>query len=168
MEASSLPSSLQSAPPVANAVAASTVGADTASPSRQPFAQVMQQALATAQSHFARQSNAPTDNHGAATKTPLSSGPVKEQHRSQDSQTDPAATNPISMAVQSIPLPPLTLTPNLGLNADAQNPSPTAGSAGLSLVPLQVSTPACAAPALEGISSQPTMAASLGAATDTV
>jgi len=66
MEASSLPSSLQSAPPVANATAASTAGADTASPSREPFAQVMQQALATAQSHFARQSNAPTDNHAAA------------------------------------------------------------------------------------------------------
>jgi len=91
MEASSLPSSLQSAPPVANATAASTAGADTASPSREPFAQVMQQALATAQSHFARQSNAPTDNHAAATKAPLSSSPEKEQHRSQDSQTDPAS-----------------------------------------------------------------------------
>src|SRR5437868_1393441 len=72
------------------------------------------------------------------------------------------------MALPSIPLPPLMLTPNLGLNADAQNPSPTAGSAGLPLVPLQVSTSTCAATALDGMSSQPTMAASLRAATDTV
>src|SRR5882757_9375108 len=143
MEAASFPSSVQSAPPpVANASPnASSDGAAVTPTARPPFAQVMQHALDTSQTRSARQSSATSDRHTTA-KGPRSSGSEKDQHRPQDSATDPVSTNPISMALLSIPLPALTLMPKLELNADAQNVSATAGSASVPLDPQESSAPA--------------------------
>src|SRR5882672_6992454 len=151
MEAASFPSSVQSAPPpVANASPnASSDGAAVTSTARPPFAQVMQHALDTSQTRSARQSSATSDNHATAPKSARSSSSEKDQHRPQDSATDPVSTNPISMALLNIPLPALTLIPKLELNADAQNVSATAGSASVPLNPQESSAPACVAPPLD-------------------
>src|SRR5882762_5995957 len=116
MEAASFPRSVQCAPPpVAKASPnASSDGAAVTSTARPPFAQVMKHALDTSQTRSARQSSATSESRTTA-KGPRSSDSEKDQHRPQDSATDPISTNPISMALLNIPLPALTLMPKLEL-----------------------------------------------------